>query len=124
MIVTEKLKIRIKALSDALVANPRGTLPGLFSLLHLIAKDALDYFRIGALPAAKIVHRERVLDGCEFLVFLIQSVIGAGTEMKLNKSALGFFSEQIVHKRVDDRPISGRDIAIDTHCRMLAEEAQ
>ena len=44
---------------------------GLFSLLHLIAKDAFDHFRIGAFPPAEIVHCERVFDGREFLVFLI-----------------------------------------------------
>src|SRR5207244_570083 len=57
----------------------------LLSPLHLIAKDAFDDFRISAAPSPEqgIVDRKRIFDDCEFLVFLIQSVVRGRTEIKL-----------------------------------------
>src|SRR6266498_3668575 len=79
----------------------------LFSLLHLISEDAFDHCRISLVPAAKIVHCERVLDGCEFLVFFIQRFIRAGAEMESDKLTLSLFAPEKLHKRVNDRPICG-----------------
>src|SRR5207253_420019 len=66
----------------------------LLSPLHLIAKDAFDDLRIGAAPSAeqRIVDCKRILDGCEFLVFLIQSVVCGRTKIELNKRSLCLFT--------------------------------
>src|SRR5712664_4699012 len=91
------------------------------SFLHLISKDALDHFRISFVPAVEIVHREGILDGCEFLVFLIQRLAGAGAEMKSDKRALRLFAPQILHEGVDHGSVSSRDVTVNDHGGMFAE---
>src|SRR5882724_8334875 len=98
--------MKIERLNDILLGrfqirvNPRSSAASLlvcgnlFSPLHLIAKDAFDDFRISAAPTAEqgIVDRKRIFDGCEFLVFLIQSVVRGRTEIKLYERPLRFFA--------------------------------
>src|SRR6266498_4617238 len=97
------------------------TIARLLSLLHGISKDPLDYLGICFLPATEIVHRERVLDGCEFLVFLIQRFVRTGAKMVFDERALRFLTPKILHESIDYRPVCGRDVAINNHRRMLAE---
>src|SRR2546422_10497915 len=97
------------------------TIACLFSLLHQLAKYAFDYLRISSVPSAKIVHCERILNGCEFLVFLVQSFICGGAKMVFDESALRFLAPEILHETLDHRPVCGRDVAIDNHRWVLAE---
>src|ERR1041385_5488761 len=75
------------------------------SPLHLIAKNAFDNLRISARPASKIIDGKRILDGCEFLVFLGQSVIRTGPKMIFDEGPLRVIRPQVLHERGDNRPI-------------------
>src|SRR3979490_2486778 len=77
----------------------------LFSLLHRVPEYAFDNFRISFVPTTEIVDRERVLDGCEFLVFLSQRVAGSGAKMEFDESALGLFAPEILHECVNHRTV-------------------
>src|SRR6476620_11333861 len=97
-----------------LISTPRRSLLVSFSLLHLVPKDAFNNLRKRAAPAAqqRIVDRKRILDGCEFLVFLIQRFVGDRAEMEFHERALCFLAPQILHEGIDDRAIHRRNISI------------
>src|SRR6267143_730892 len=94
----------------------------LLAPLYLVPKHAFDHLRISFVPAVEIVHREGILDGCEFLIFLIQHLAGAGAEMESDKRALHLFGPQILHEGVHHGPIGDRDITVNDYSGMFAED--
>src|SRR5262245_10353871 len=93
----------------------------LFSL-HLVPKHTLDHLGISLVPSTEILNRERHLDMPKLRARLVERIVRARVEMKLDESILRLVTPQVLHERIDHLSLCGSDVFVDRNCRMLAED--
>src|SRR5438270_13875942 len=92
--------------------------------LHLIAPDAVDDFRVGALPAAEEVDGERKLDVRQPGVRVVELLVRDRAEVVLGERLLRLVAPEVLHEALDERAVVLADVAVYDCRRVLAEDGR
>src|SRR5437763_8188454 len=93
-------------------------------LLHLITPDAVNDFRVGALPAAEQLDGERKLDVGQVFVGVVELLVRDRAEVVLGERLLRLVAPEVLHEGFDERAVVRADVAVYARRRVLAKDGR